>query len=171
MCTGPSQSPDRVISSACRAALMKLRSIMSKPGGGLISCSLTSEPTPSVEIVKRAFAVDFILFAEGEIACPDSARYREELQCRKPAAEFVAKQIRMAIAEGRDVRPVLLALAEVPCLGRLGQAEGDPLTHWTRHYARDYLRAMQCAGSDRRLICVMRGCDTLRIDPCFRSFI
>lgn len=114
-------------------------------GGGLISISITAKPWPSGETVKGSFAIDLILFADGEIAGPDTTRYGAELQCRKRAAEFVAKQIRMAIAEGRDVRPVLMALAEVRCFGRLGQAQGDPLTHWTRHYARDYLRATQRA--------------------------
>jgi hypothetical protein len=43
-----------------------------------------------------------------------SALYAVELQDRKRAAEFVAKQIRMAQAKGRDVTAMLTALAEAP---------------------------------------------------------
>lgn len=44
--------------------------------------------------------------------------------------------------EQRVVTPVLSALAQAPCLGRLGAVQGDPLVQWTRHHARDYLRAI-----------------------------
>jgi len=71
-----------------------------------------------------------------------------ELRSRKPAAEFVAKQIRRARAEGRDVEPVLPALAEIPCFGRLGHVQGDPLVHWTRHYARNYRLQMHLKTGD-----------------------
>jgi hypothetical protein len=74
-----------------------------------------------------------LLFADGEISGLDISKFAAELQSRKPAAEFIAKQIRLARAEGRDVTPVLSALVEIPCLGRLGHVRGDPLVHWTRH--------------------------------------
>jgi len=83
---------------------------------------------------------DLVLFADGEIAGPDTDRFAAEIQCRKPAAEFVAKQIRLAETEGRDVKPVLLALAEAPHL------RDDHLAHWVRHYAGDFLRQI---GDDR----------------------
>lgn len=111
-------------------------------GGGVLGGKITSR-RPSTDVVERTFEIDFILFADGEIAGPDGDRFAAELQCRKPAAEFVAKQIRTALAEGRDVTPVLSALSEIPCLGRLGHKQGDPRVHWTKRYARDYLRAMR----------------------------
>lgn len=111
-------------------------------GGGIMGASCRSEPS-SAEIVERTFEIDFVLFADGEIVGLDSDRFAAELQCRKPAAEFVAKQIRTASAEGRDVTPVLSALSEIPYLGRLGHKQGDPRVHWTKRYARDYLRAMR----------------------------
>jgi hypothetical protein len=45
------------------------------------------------------------------------------------------------MAEGRDVTPVLKALAEIPCHGALGHAQSDPLVQWTRYYAEEYLRS------------------------------
>ena len=95
-----------------------------------------------VGVTSLRLDIDMVLFADGEMAGQDSNKFVAELQCRKPAAEFVANQIRRARDEGRDVQPVLSALAEIPCLGRLGHAQGDPLVHWTRHYAQDYLRHM-----------------------------
>ena len=97
---------------------------------------------PQSNVVETAFELDLILFADGEVAGPDADRHLIELQSRKPAAEFVAKQIRRARDQGRDVEPVLSALAEIPCFGRLGLVQGDPLVHLTRHYAKDYLRHM-----------------------------
>jgi len=88
------------------------------------------------------FEIDFVLFDDGEFAGADPDRYGLTLQCRKRAAEFIAKQIRSAMSEGRDVTPVLQALAEVPSFGGLGRGQGDPLVHWTRHYAREYLHAI-----------------------------
>jgi hypothetical protein len=116
-----------------------------RAGGGLIGASLSTRGSP--EIAALSFEIDFILFEDGEVAGPDWDRFAQELQCRKPAAEFVARQIRLAMDENRDVTPVLSALVEIPSLGRLGQVQGDPLVHWTRHYARDYLSAMQRTGS------------------------
>jgi hypothetical protein len=110
-------------------------------GGGFISSGCTTSRSLA-DVVELAFEVHLILFADGEIAGPDPDHFAAELKGRKPAAEFVAKQIRLASAEGRDVTPVLTALAEAPSLGRLGSAQGDPLFHSVRHYASDYLRRM-----------------------------
>jgi hypothetical protein len=109
-------------------------------GGGLVKMSFSGQSLDAV--VEMTFEVDFVLFEDGECAGPDPDRYALELQFRKPAAEFVAGQIRVAMSENRDVTPVLQALAEVPCFGGLGHAQGDPLVHWTKHCAREYLRAM-----------------------------
>ncbi len=103
-------------------------------GGGAIGGVISGgqhEPAASLRL-----EFDLVVFADGEIAGPDPDRYAGELQCRKPAAEFVAKQIRKAEAKGQDVTPVLTALAEVPHLG------DDFLANWVQHYARDFLRSM-----------------------------
>ena len=91
------------------------------------------------EVVELTFALDFILFEDGEIAGPDPDAYGLQLQCRKRGAEFVASQIRLAEAEGRDVTPVLSALVDIPHFGNLHHAQGDRLVQWTQYYARDYL--------------------------------
>lgn len=110
-------------------------------GGGMMRAGSVTGPDPLVGVLSLQFEVDMLLFADGEIAGPDTEKFAVELQSRKPAAEFVAKQIRLALAEGRDVSPVLSALTEIPCFGRLGHVKGDPLVHWTRRYAREYLHA------------------------------
>src|SRR6266550_3554696 len=69
-------------------------------------------------------------------------RFASGLAGRNRAAEFVAKRIRMAQAEGSDVTPILTALAEAPSLGALGSPQCDPLFHSVQHYAREYLRHM-----------------------------
>lgn len=114
-------------------------------GGGLIGARVGAQHLGRAEpkIVELSFEIDLVLFEDGEIAGPDPDRYATELQWRKPGAQFIAKQIRLAIAESRDVAPVLSALAEVPCIGRLGHVQGDPLLHWIRYYARRYLQAMK----------------------------
>lgn len=109
-------------------------------GGGLVKMTVSGRSLDAV--VEMIFEIDFVLFEDGEFAGPDPDRYGLELQFRKPAAEFIARQIRLAMAEHRDVTPVLSALAEIPCIGRLGHVQGDPLVHWTRHYAQQYLHAM-----------------------------
>lgn len=107
--------------------------------GGLMGVSIG--PTRSFpDIAEVTFEIHLIVFIDGEIAGPDPDHFAAELQGRKPAAEFVAKQIRIAQAEGRDVTPVLTALIEAPSLGRLGRPQGDPFFHAVRHYARDYLQ-------------------------------
>lgn len=109
-------------------------------GGGLVKMSFSGQSLDAV--AGMTFEIDFVLFEDGEWAGPDTDRYGLELQFRKPAAEFVAKQIRLAMSEDRDVTPVLSALAEIPCIGGLGHVQGDSLVHWTKHYAQEYLRAM-----------------------------
>jgi len=109
-------------------------------GGGFVKVRV-SEPSLNT-VVEMTFELDFVLFEDGEFAGADPDRYGLALQCRKRAAEFIAKQIRSAMSEGRDVTPVLQALAEVPSFGGLGRGQGDPLVHWTQHYAREYLHAM-----------------------------
>jgi hypothetical protein len=102
-------------------------------GGGGIGSGGSRRGLP-VGVVALRFEIDMILFEDGELAGLDMGKYAAELQCRKLAAEFVAKQIRLADAEGRDPKPVLSALAEIPHL------RDDLLAHWTKHYANDFLR-------------------------------
>ena len=110
-------------------------------GGGFVGGSVGRAHSFS-ELADVTFKIHLIVFVDGEIAGPDPDDYGAELQSRKRAAEFVAKQIRLAQAEARDVTPVLTALAEAPALGTLGRPEGDPLFASVRHYASDYLRFM-----------------------------
>lgn len=112
-----------------------------RSGGGLMGVSVGTTPSFS-DLAQVTFEIHLIVFIDGEIAGPDPDHFAAELQGRKPAAEFVAKQIRMAQAEGRDATPVLTALIEAPGLGKPGGPQGDPLFHSVRHYARDYLRNM-----------------------------
>lgn len=109
-------------------------------GGGFMGSGSTHRPLRAVKSLR--FEIDFVLFADGEIAGEDRDRYAAELKCRKPAAEFVAKQIRLAQTEGRDVTPVLSAIAELPHIGNLRHGQGDPLIHWVQRYARDYVHTM-----------------------------
>jgi hypothetical protein len=109
-------------------------------GGGFLGVSSRGARTFS-DLTEVTFEIHLIVFVDGEIAGPDPDDYAAELQGRKLAAEFVAKQIRMAQVEGRDVTPVLTALAEAPSLGRC-QPQDDPLFRSVRHYASDYLRHM-----------------------------
>ena len=117
-------------------------------GGGLVYVKMGGSERSLDTVVEMTF----VLFEDGEFAGPDPDRYGLELQFRKPAAEFVARQFRLAMAEQRDVTPVLSALAEIPCMGGLGRVQGDSLVHWTKHYAQEYLRAMsrQTGTFDRR---------------------
>ncbi len=110
-------------------------------GGGFISASVLPHLSGIADISR--LEIDCVLFADGEIAGPDSDKYGTELHCRRAAAEFVAKQIRLAESERRDVTPVLSALAEIPRLGRLRHSQGDPLVHWVQRHARDYLHALR----------------------------
>lgn len=112
-------------------------------GGGFMGGRVGSGRPSLAGVTSLRLEIDMLLFSDGEIAGPDSEKLVAELQSRKPAAEFVAKQIRLAQAEGRDVTPVVSALTDMPSFGRLGHAQGDPLVHWTQHYARQYLQAMR----------------------------
>jgi len=103
----------------------------------------TTARKADIDVVELTFALDFILFEDGEIAGADPDHFGVSLQCRKRGAEFVAKQIRAAQAEGRDVTPVLSALVEIPHFGSLHHAQGDRLVQWTQYYARDYLSHMR----------------------------
>jgi hypothetical protein len=109
-----------------------------KRGGCFMGGGTSYRPTVGV-VNSLRFEIDFVLFADGEIAGLDTDKYAAELQCRKPAADFVIKQIRLAESEHRDVRPMLSALADMPHIGSLHHGQGDPLVH---EYARDYLRAL-----------------------------
>jgi hypothetical protein len=113
-------------------------------GGGFVGGSIRSIGRVHTlsNLTEVTFGIHLVVFVDGEIAGPDPDDFAAELQGRKRAAEFVAKQIRMAQAEGRDVTPVLSALAEAPSLGSLGRPQGDPLFHSVRYYASDYLRHM-----------------------------
>jgi hypothetical protein len=106
-------------------------------GGGYICGTFYSPHVNPVSSLR--FELDFVLFMDGEIAGPDKDRYAVELQCRKPAAEFVAKHIRLAESESRDVTPVLSAIAEMPHIENLRPAEENPLVYWVQKYAGDYL--------------------------------
>ena len=103
-------------------------------GGGVIGGRISNRST--ITMAALHFELDMILFEDGEFAGPDRTKHAFELQSRKPAAEFVAKQIRLAEADGRDVTSVLSALAEVPHL------RDDFLADCTQDYARDFLRHM-----------------------------
>ena len=136
-------------------------------GGGLVKMSFSGQSLDTV--VEMTFEIDFVLFEDGEFAGSDPDRYGLELQFRKPAAGFIARQIRLAMAEGRDVTPVLSALAEVPCFGGLGRSQGDPLVHWTQHYAREYLTP--CPVRSAPSTCVKQSCATWKIAQTCRSSI
>ena len=63
-------------------------------------------------MVALRFELDMILFEDGELAGSDIDGYAAGLQTRKPAAQFIAEQIRLALAEGRDVKSLLDALVK-----------------------------------------------------------
>lgn len=112
-------------------------------GGSFIGGKIGGSVRPLPEIVEVTFEIDLLVFGDGEIAGPDPDRFAALLQCRKRAAEFVARQIRLADAEGRDPMPVISALAEIPHLGSPGHGQYDPLVHMTVEFAREYLRRVQ----------------------------
>jgi hypothetical protein len=107
---------------------------------------------PEPVVVEVTLEFDLIVFDDGEIAGPDPDRFAALLQCRKRAAEYVARQVRLAEAEGRDATPVISALAEIPHIGRPGHGQYDPLVHLTVEFAREYLRRIQhlTGGRDMR---------------------
>jgi hypothetical protein len=116
--------------------------------GAAIHSSVRSRTETEAEIVAVNFEIDFILFYDGEIGGPDAERYALELNCRKPAAEFVARHIRLAKNEGRDVTPVLAALAELPMIRRLNEPKEKSHIYWIRHYAGEYLRYLKWKPGD-----------------------
>lgn len=110
-------------------------------GGGSIGSGNSGGPREFYDADEINFSIDLILFADGEIAGPDPDHYTGELICRKPAAEFVAKQIRLADAESRDPAPVLKALAEIP------RDRNDVLVEWVHTYAQRCLAAAAAPNS------------------------
>ena len=112
-------------------------------GGGVIGSKFSSSRPFLENVDELTFEIDLVLFADGEIAGPDPEKYTLELNFRKPAAEFVARQIRLADAEGRDVTPVLSALAELPTFLHPGYGRHSSHIYWIRRYASDFLRRLQ----------------------------
>jgi len=84
-------------------------------------------------VSELTFQVYLVVFEDGEIAGPDPEHFCDELIRHREAAEFIARQIRLAESEGRDARPVLSALMKAPLL------ESDYAAHWVQWYARSYL--------------------------------
>ena len=120
-------------------------------GGPCVMARTGGSQDHDYEIVEVTFEIDLVVFADGEIAGPDPDKFAALLQSRKPAAEFVARQVRLADAEGRDAMPVISALAEIPHLGRPRHGPYDPLVHNTVNFAREYLRRVQHTTSERNL--------------------
>ena len=112
-------------------------------GGSFVRVTTSGSSDNLPEVVEVTFEIDLVVFADGEIAGPDPDRFATLLQCRKRAAEFVARQIRLADAEGRDSKPVISALAEIPHFGRPGHGPYDPMVHMIVEFAREYLRRVQ----------------------------
>jgi hypothetical protein len=110
-------------------------------GAGIVASS-SARQKMSTELTEVTFEIQLIVFLDGEIIGHDPDDYAVELQGRKRAAEFVAKQIRMAEKQGWDITPVLNALVEAPSLSDLGRPQGDPLFRSVRRYAGDYLRSI-----------------------------
>jgi hypothetical protein len=111
-------------------------------GGSFIGGKIAGTMSPLPKIVEVTFEIDLVVFADGEIAGPDPDRFAALLQFRKRAAEFVAQQVRLADAEGRDATPVISALAAIPHIGGPGHGY-DPLVHSIVEFAREYLRRVQ----------------------------
>jgi hypothetical protein len=128
---GPSGSLDAAMLDHVRA------------GGGFTTGITGGKERPQPDVVEVTFEIDLVVFADGEIAGPDPERFAALLQCRKRAAEFVAQQVRLADAEGRDATPVISALAAIPHIGGPGHGQYDPLVHSTVEFARQYLRSVQ----------------------------
>ncbi len=101
-------------------------------GGGCIGGGVGSTRSSDGAVSLR-LEIDMLLFADGEIAGPDTVRYAAQLQFRKRAGDFIVKQVRLAQSEQRDVTPVLTALREMP------RMRDDTLARWTHDYAGDYL--------------------------------
>jgi hypothetical protein len=104
-----------------------------RKNGGTIVMKVSTANLSLAEAKELKFEIQLIVFEDGELLGADPERYAARVQCRKPAAEFVAAQIRAAELEGRDVTPVLSALASMPFLRE------DFIAYWTRHFASHYL--------------------------------
>lgn len=65
-------------------------------GGGVIAGGVGFRDSIE-EVTSLVFTVDVLLFADGEIVGHDNGKFAVELSCRRRAAEFVAKQIRLTI--------------------------------------------------------------------------
>ncbi|HTH52304.1 MAG TPA: hypothetical protein VL495_00055 [Edaphobacter sp.] len=113
-------------------------------GGGFIAAGSTS--SLDYQAVEIEFQIEFVMFADGEIAGADPDHYGAELQLRKRAATYIAQQIRSANAESRDPTPVLTALRDTPHL------PNDHLARLVADYARTYLRrsVMQMGSLDMK---------------------
>jgi hypothetical protein len=127
----------KIISYYCMADKSEADAV--RQGGGTASFLVT--PTWDLaDAVERTFAMDLIVFADGEISGPDPDHYALELLSRKRLAEFVAEQVRMAVAENRDVTPVLNALSMIPSWLSMDQPRLDePVLRNTKHFACIYL--------------------------------
>lgn len=83
------------------------------------------------------FALDVMIFADGEVAGLDPDNYVEQLECQELAFQFVTRQVRLAEKENRDVTPVLSALKQMP----LSFAQCDPCAHMIKSLAAHVLAA------------------------------
>jgi hypothetical protein len=110
-----------------------IEAVFNNLSGGMIVASIRGGQLLT-DIAELSFEIHLALFDDGEVVGRDPDRFARELRCRKPAAEFVAKQIRQAEAEGRDVTPVLSAFASAPIM------RGDHIARWISRYSREYLR-------------------------------
>jgi len=96
-------------------------------GGGCMSGSVGS--TRRMDgVVSLRLEIDMLLFADGEIAGPDVDRHVAQLQFRKRAGDFIAKQVRLAQSEQRDVTPVLLRWPKCLVCEITAQRDGRPTT-------------------------------------------
>jgi hypothetical protein len=96
--------------------------------------SIADQSVPPTAIAVT-FQIDFILFADGQMFGPDHGHFANELESRQAAANFVAQQIRLALAEHRDPAPVISALSDLP------QLHSHPLESVVRDCARAFLRS------------------------------
>lgn len=114
---------------------------------GLAAPFLVANKWDPADAVERTFAIDLIVFADGEICGPDPDHYALELLSRKHVAEFVARQVRLAIAENRDVTPVLNALCMIPSWPSMDLVRLDePVLRNTKHFVGLYLALTQGPG-------------------------
>lgn len=102
-------------------------------GNGFLGSGSRAQPL-SDDVVELTFQIDLIVFADGEISGPDPDEYAAELQVRKTAAEFIAKRIRQAQAEHRDVALALREFTVIPTNHR------DPLARMLRESAQTYIK-------------------------------